>query len=618
MIADPIEEKVLPKKSSKKPSHIAQSGCSFLIVKESPKNIFISEEKSEEQKMIYDTVREFCTKEIYDLIRSRGYEIDVHDELELVKGLLEKAGELGLCGVAIEEKYGGIDLNVKSNIFYSEASAYGFSFATTIGAQTSIGSLPIVLYGTEEQKSKYLPGIATGQLKGCYCLTEPSSGSDANSGKTKAHLNDTRTHYVINGQKLWITNGGFADIFIVFAKIENDENLSAFIIEREFGGLTTGEEEKKLGIKGSSTVPVFLENCQVPVENLLGNRNEGFKMALNILNSGRIKLAGSTTGGCKLAVEESVKYAKTREQFGKPIAQYGAIKHKIGQMSVLAFAMDAALYRTSHNIDLKTEEFIYNGMDVSKAKLQAIREYAVECSILKVKCSESVDYCIDECLQIHGGMGYMAEMGIEMGYRDARITRIYEGTNEINRMLSLAELTKRAIKTKEVDLVGAGKKIPAYILKQALPFKSNREWDQEERIVKNLKTLFMVLSGKAGQKLKEKMVDEQEIVMNYADILAESYIAESVLLKVQKLEANKVYTGKELAVRKQAMQVYLYDAIDICRKAANESILSYTTGPEAKKLQRITRLLLPSYSINTKAFRRNIAEYNYQKNTYGI
>lgn len=618
MISDPIEKVATAPSQKEKPAFIAQSGCSFLIKDSNPEHIFIHEEKTEEQQMIYDTVKDFCVKEVYDVIKERGYEFDVHNELDTVKKLLEKAGDLGLCGVAIDEKYGGFGLDFTSNIFYSEASAFGFSFATTLGAHTSIGSLPIVLYGNDSQKERYLPGIATGQLKGCYCLTEPSSGSDANSGKTKAVLDPSGEYYLLNGQKLWITNGGFADIFIVFAKIENDENLSAFIVEKSFGGISTGEEEKKLGIKGSSTVPVFLEDCKVPVENLLGKRNEGFKMALNILNSGRIKLAASTTGGCKLSIDEAIKYAKSREQFKKPIAEYGAIKHKVGQMSVLAFAMDAALYRTGYNIESKTQEFIHNGMEEGKAKLQAIREYAVECSILKVKCSEAVDYCIDECLQIHGGMGYMAEMGIEMGYRDARITRIYEGTNEINRMLSLAELTKRAIKTKEVDLVGAGKKIPAYILKQMLPFKNTNGWAQEERIVKNLKTLFMVLSGKAGQKLKEKMVDEQEMVMHFADILAESYIAESTLLKVQKLETKQIYSSKDLEVRKYALQVYLSEAIDICRKSAKDAILAYASKGERKSLLRIVNILLPVYPVNTKMMRRKIAEYNYEKNSYAL
>lgn len=600
------------------PERIAQSGCSFLIQDEKPENIFISEEFNEEQRMIHDMVQDFCKKEIMEVIQNRGREFEITKDKDEIIQLLEKAAELGLCGVSIGEEYGGIDLDFNTSCLFAEAVAPGFSFATTIGAQTSIGSLPIVYYGTKEQKEKYLPGIATGELKAAYCLTEPRSGSDANSGKTSAILNDEGTHYMINGQKMWITNGGFADVFIVFARIDDDKNLSAFIVEKAFGGITLGAEEKKLGIKGSSTVQVFFENCPVPKENLLGDRNGGFKIALNILNTGRIKLASGAIGGGKLSVNQSVEYALQREQFNTPIANFGAMKHKIGQMAVLTFAGEAAVYRTGHNINLKTEQFLHEGKTENESKLGAIREYAVECSILKVKCSENLDYCIDECLQIHGGMGYSAELGIEMGYRDARITRIYEGTNEINRMLSLAELTKRAIKTKEVDLVGAGKKIPSYIFKQALPFKSNDGWKQEERIVKNLKVLFMTLSGKAGQKLKEKMVDEQEIVMNFADILAEAYIAESTLLKVQKLEKQGIYKGKDLEVRKKALQVYLYEALDIARKAADESINAFASGSEKKNLKRVTKILTRPYDINTKQFRRDIAEYIYEKGTYTL
>ncbi len=614
-----IESKAMEtKKEYKAPARIAQSGCSFLIQDEKPENIFISEDFNEEQRMIHDMVQDFCKAEIMNVMLNRGREFEITKDKDEVLELMSKAAELGLCGVSIGEEYGGIDLDFNTSCLFAEAVAPGFSFATTIGAQTSIGSLPIVYYGTKKQKEKYLPGIASGELKAAYALTEPRSGSDANSGRTSAKLNEAGTHYHINGQKMWITNGGFADVFIVFARIDDDKNLSAFIVEKNFGGISLGAEEKKLGIKGSSTVQVFFEECPVPVENLLGDRNGGFKIALNILNTGRIKLAAGATGGCKMSVNQAVTYAMQREQFDTPIAQFGAMKHKIAQMAILSFVGDAAVYRTGHNINLKTEQFLHEGKSENQAKLGAIREYAVECSLLKVKCSENLDYAVDECLQIHGGMGYSAEVGIEMGYRDARITRIYEGTNEINRMLSLAELTKRAIKTKEVDLVGAGKKIPSYILKQYLPFKSNSGWKQEERIVKNIKTLFMMLSGKAGQKLKEKMVDEQEIVMNFADILAEAYFCESTLLKVQKLEKNKIYQGKDLEIRKKAMQVYLYESLDICRKSANEAINSWATGSEKKWMKRFTNILLKDYGINAKNMRRDIAEYIYEKGKYTL
>jgi alkylation response protein AidB-like acyl-CoA dehydrogenase len=467
-------------------------------------SVFLPEEWTEEQLMIRDMVKDFCMQEIHGLGIEKAAALDASKDLDLIVAMLEKSAELGLCGLSIDKEYGGMDLDFNTGLLFGEAISLGFSFATTIGAQTSIGSLPIVFYGTKEQKQKYLPGIASAKLKASYCLTEPGAGSDANSGKTKATLSSDGKTYLLNGQKMWITNGGFADVFIVFAKIEDDKDLSAFIVEKTFGGITLGKEEKKLGIKGSSTVQVFFNNCPVPVENLLSKRGEGFKIALNILNTGRVKLSAGAIGGSKFATTRAVVYANQREQFGKPISSFGAMQYKIGEMVTRTFATESAIYRTGHNIDLKQQEFVQQGMDKSEAKLLAVREYAVEAAILKVSGSDVVDYVVDEALQIHGGMGYAVETGIEMGYRDARITRIYEGTNEINRLLSVAELTRRALKTKEVDLIGAGKKLPALFVKQLLPFKSKNGFDEEKRIVKNLKAAFLLISGAAGNKLREK------------------------------------------------------------------------------------------------------------------
>jgi alkylation response protein AidB-like acyl-CoA dehydrogenase len=595
---------------------MALKGGAFITGQTDFNEIFVPEDWNEEQVMVRETVKEFCLTEIHGMGIDKAAALDASKDLPLIIGLLEKSAELGLCGLSIDKEYGGLDLDFNTGLLFGEAVALGFSFATTIGAQTSIGSLPIVFYGTPQQKQKYLPGIASAKLKASYCLTEPGAGSDANSGRTKATLSDDGKHYLLNGQKMWITNGGFADVFIVFAKIENDKDLSAFIVEKAFGGIQLGKEEKKLGIKGSSTVQVFFNNCKVPAENLLAKRGEGFKIALNILNTGRIKLAAGAIGGSKFAISRAVEYANQREQFNKPISSFGAMQYKIGEMVMRTFVAESAIYRTGHNIDLKCDEFIKKGMDKSEAKLQAVREFAVECAILKVFGSEVLDYVVDEALQIHGGMGYSVETGIEMGYRDARITRIYEGTNEINRLLSVAELTRRALKTKEVDLVGAGKKLPALFVKQLLPFKGTGNFEEERRIVQNIKAAFMLISGAAGNKLREKMVDEQEMVMNLADILAEAYITESALLRVQKLDARKDKNAEAVEVQKKLLQLYLYESLDKVRKAGRDAIAAYATGLEKGTMNYLLKLLTPAYNVNPKELRRAVAAYAVKKNAY--
>ena len=547
-------------------------------------------------------------------MRARGRELDASKDLDEIIGLLEKSAELGLCGIAIEEKYGGIDLDFNTGLVFSEMISYGFSFATTIGAQTSIGSLPIVYYGTEDQKAKYLPGIASAKLKASYCLTEPTAGSDANSGKAKALPNPEGTHYILNGQKMWITNGGFADIFIVFCKIEDDKDLSAFIVEKAFGGITLGAEEKKMGIKGSSTVQVFFTDCPVPVENLLGERGGGFKMALNILNTGRIKLAAGTNGGSKFGIDNAIEYASGRHQFDQPIVEFGAMQYKLGEMASRAFAVDAGIYRTGRNIDLKTEAYLKQGIKSGEAKLKAVREFAIECAILKIKGSENADYVVDEALQIFGGMGYSQEVGIEMGYRDARITRIYEGTNEINRLLSVAELTKRAISTKEIDLISEGKKVPFRIIRSLLRLGSGSGISEAERIVRAIKDVFLFISGHAGKKMGKKLVDEQEIVMNLADILADAFICESVLLKVKKLQLAKSTDKEKLAIQHKMMEVYLYEALERTRKAALDIINSYADG--SFTLRFLVKKMLGNFKINVKEHRRDITKYMVKQKGY--
>ena len=591
-------------------------GASFIEGPISTEEVFIPEDFSEEQLMIKAMVADFCEKEIHEPMLKRGRELYAtkEDDRKEIVQLLEKAAELGLCGVAIHEKYGGMDLDFNTGLIFSEAIAAGFSFATTIGAQTSIGSLPIVYYGTDAQKEKYLPGIASGQLKASYCLTEPDAGSDANSGKTQAIPSEDGSHYLLNGQKMWITNGGFADVFIVFAKIEDDENLSAFIVEKSHGGITIGAEEKKLGIKGSSTVQVFFNDTKVPAENLLSKRGKGFKIALNILNSGRIKLAAGTTGGCKFAITKATQYALERKQFGKSISEFGAIKHKIAEMTIKTFTCDSAVYRTGRNIDIKTEEFVKKGMTKPEAKLKALREFAIECAILKVEGSENADYVVDEALQIHGGMGYAVETGIEMGYRDTRITRIYEGTNEINRLLSVGELGKRAVVTKELNLKTAGSKIPMQLLKKMIPFSS----ETPDTIIENLKSIFLLLLDGTGRKYKKEIEHEQEIVLALSDILAEAFIAESALLRVRKLGKRKGFDQKKLAIMEKIVRVYLYNSLSLVRNRGKEIVDAYAEGFEKKKMRYMMSLLTKHYEINPTQLRRDIANYVLEQKGYSF
>ncbi len=590
-------------------------GGNFLFSETDPKEVFIPEEFTEEQKMIWQTVYDFCMKEIHGLGIERVALMDAEKDKELVLDLFRKAGELGLFGVSIPEEYGGMGADFNTGLLYTEALALGLSFATTVGAQVSIGSLPIVFYGTHEQKEKYLPKIASGEYACSYALTEPGAGSDANSGKTKVTLSADGTHYLLNGQKMWITNGGFADIFIVFAKIEDDERLTAFIVEKEFGGIEIGKEEKKMGIKASSTVQLFFNNVPIPKENLLGERGKGFNMALNILNNGRIKICAGGVGGIKFGVSKSVDYANQRIQFNQPIAQFGSMKYKIGQMSMLAFVNESAVYRVGAEVDKKYKELKANGATENDAKINSMREYAIECAILKVQGSEAVCWAADEAIQIHGGMGYSMETGVEMAYRDARITKIYEGTNEINRMLALAEFYKRAFQTKELKLNDAAKSIPLSIAQNFNPFNNGFMADETE-IVSNLKSVFMIITGAAGRKLKTKLVEEQEIVMNLADIMGVAFMAESAILRVKKLKSNKDTDKEQLKIKVKMTQLYVYEALEIARKAAENAIDSYASGVEKFTMKRVVNSLLKSYEINPKDTRRAIADAAIAANQY--
>ena len=546
----------------------ALKGGEFLIKETDPNNVFIPEDFDEEQRMIADTCYEFIKQEIEPNLER----IEKQEE-GLSKLLMEKAGELGILGVSVPEEYMGFGKNFVTSMLTAEVIGGAHSFAVSISAHTGIGTLPILYYGNADQRQKYVPKLATGEWKAAYCLTEPSSGSDANAAKTRAKLTDDGKHYVLNGQKMWITNAGFADIFTVFAKIDDDENLTAFIVEKDFGGITLNPEEKKLGIKGSSTRQVFFNDCKVPVENLLGERQGGFKIALNILNIGRIKLAGSAIGGCKKIITKSVEYANERNQFGRPISKYGAIKHKLGEQAIKVYASESAIYRCSQNIDDAIQALITEGVDKQKATLDGISQFAAEAAILKVHGSEVLDYVVDEGVQIYGGMGYSAEAPMEAAYRDARINRIFEGTNEINRMLTVDMLLKKAMKG-ELDLMGPAQEVAKELM--SIPdfgAGSDDIFEQAHEQVKKFKKAILMVAGSAAQKLMMQLAKEQEILMNIADMAIETYVAESVLLRVEKLALTQ--NKEALQHQIDMMNVYLYDAADKINKYGKDAINSF-------------------------------------------
>lgn len=584
-------------------------GGEFLIKETKAESVFIPEEFDEEQKMIAETCYDFIEKEI-DPILDR---IDSMEE-GLTESLLDKAGELGMLGISVPEELGGFGKNFVTGMLATEALGGSHSFAVSISAHTGIGTLPTLYYGNKEQKEKYIPKLASGEWKSCYCLTEPGSGSDANSGKTKATLSDDGKHYIINGQKMWITNAGFADIFTVFAKIDDDEDLSAFIIEKSFGGIELNPEEKKMGIKGSSTRQVFFNDCKVPVENLLGERQGGFKIALNILNIGRIKLAGAAIGASKRIINKSAQYANERNQFGRPISKYGAIKHKLAQQAVLTYASNAAIYRCSQNIEDAINTLVEEGMDKEQATLEGIRQFAAEAAILKVHGSEVLDYVVDEGVQIYGGMGYSAEAPMERAYRDARINRIFEGTNEINRMLIVDALLKKAMKG-ELDLMTHAQNvaselmgIPDFEEPSDDPFK--RAHDQ----VRRFKKAVLMVAGSAAQKLMMQLAKEQEILMNISDMIIETYVAESVLLRVEKLVKLK----KDATITEQidVMNVYLYDSADKIAKYGKDALNSFVEGDELRMMLMGLKRFTKQQPFNVKDARQRIAQNLLEEGKY--
>lgn len=575
-------------------------GGEWLIRESSPEQIFTPEDFNEEQKMIRDMCNQFLDAEIYPIL-------DRIDNLEegLMPSLVTKAGEQGLLSVSFPEEYGGLGKDFVTSTIINEYLGAGHSFSVAIAAHTGIGTLPILYFGTPEQKQKYIPKLITGEWAGAYGLTEPNSGSDALGAKTTAKLSEDGKHYILNGQKCWITNGGFAHVYTVFAKVDGDK-FTGFIVERGTEGFTQGPEEHKMGIKGSSTVQLYFQDAKVPVENVLGEIGKGHRIAFNILNIGRLKLCAATTGGARRALSDTVEYARTREQFKQPISNFGAVKHKLAEMAIRVFVAETALYRTAAWIDEKEKEMLAEGKPFNDSLLGAAEEFAIECAMLKVFGSEVLDYVVDEGVQIHGGNGFSAEYNISRAYRDSRINRIYEGTNEINRLLTLDMTLKRAMGGR-LDLMGPAMavskelmSIPDFGATDETPFAAER------KLVANLKKAILLTAGAAVQKLMMKIESEQEVLMNLADMAIETYNAESVLLRVMKM--TEAQGDAATALYQDIMRTYLYDAADRVNKAGKDAVNSFADGDEQRMILMGLKRFTKAEPFNTKDARRRLAD----------
>ena len=588
-------------------------GGEFLIKETSADQIFIPEDFTEEQRMMAQTCEDFIEKEIVPRLE----EIDAAKDPALMSSLLDKAGELGLLATGVPTEYDGFGMDFNSSMLVTDYTGHGHSFVVALSAHTGIGTLPIQYYGNEAQKAKYLPKLATGEWKACYCLTEPDSGSDANSGKTKAELSEDGKHYIINGQKMWITNGGFADIFIVFAKIDDDKKLTAFIIEKDFGGITMNAPEAKMGIKGSDTRQVFFNDCKVPVENMLSSRENGFKIAVNILNIGRIKLCASTHGGAREALNHSIKYANERKQFGTAIANFGAIKHKLGQQAVRLYATESAMYRAGQNIDDSIAAMIANGVEESEAKLKSFEQFAIECALLKVFGSETLDYVADETVQVFGGMGYSADAPADRCYRDSRINRIFEGTNEINRILSIGTIIKRSMKG-ELDVMSAAMEVQKELMSGArpeLPAKGTN-FEYEKALIKHYKKALLITAGAAVQALGTAFNDEQEVMLHLADMLMNIYAAESAVLRTEKLVGRKGADTCQMQL--DLTNTFLHDTADSIYTSGKQAVSAFAEGDMYKNLLGAIKGFTRAEAYNTKAARRRIADEMINKGKYSF
>jgi len=583
----------------------ALRGGEFIIRDTPPQEVFIPEDFNDDQKMVRQMVKDF--------VHEMGEKAHI---LEAQVELMEKSGALGLLGAHIPEAYGGNPLDTNSNtLIGEELGKAGGSFDTTYAAHIGIGMLPILYFGTEEQKKKFLPGLCSGELKASYCLTEPGSGSDALGAKTRADLTPDGKNYVLNGEKMWISNAGFADVFIVFAQIEGKQ-FTGFIVDAKSPGITLGNEEKKLGIKGSSTRMVFFEDVSVPAENLLGEIGKGHHIAFNALNIGRFKLGTMAMGGSKRCLDIAVKYANERVQFGQPISAFGAIKHKLGEMATLIFALESASYRISDLMSRHKDQMIAAGSTYEQAMLDSAREYASECAIIKIAGSEYLDYIVDELLQIHGGNGFSEEFPAARAYRDQRINRIYEGTNEINRLLLVDRIIKKALKG-ELDLVG-----PAWAVQKELmtmPSKSNDDgpWAAEQVAIQNFKKMMLLVAGAAVKYQMDGKIDlthEQEVVMHIADIGIDCFLAESILLRAQKLSTTSITYPKEVV--NGMTQLFIHDAQARIQKHASDALAAFATGDELLIMQKGVKRFSAYPAINTVRARRAAADFMIRENGF--
>ena len=583
-------------------------GGEFLLKESDPFNIFIPEDFSEEQKMMAAACEDFLEKEVIPMIEK----IDKR-EPGLMEELLKKAGDLGLLGLSISDKYGGMNMSFNTSMLIADIVGATGSFSTAYGAHTGIATLPLKYYGTEEQKEKYLPGLVSGDIKGAYCLTEPDSGSDANSAKSRAKLSDDKNSYIINGQKMWISNAGFADLFIVFAKIDSDKYLSAFLVEKGNPGLSMNEEENKLGIKGSSTRQIFFNDCLVPINNLLGAREQGFKIALNVLNIGRIKLGAGVLGGCRAVINHSIQYSNERIQFGVPISSFGAIKNKIAQMIVKTYACEAMSYRAGQEIENKVMEFENKGISKNDAELKSIELFSVECAIIKIYGSEILDYVVDEGVQIYGGMGFSEEVPMARAYRDARIARIYEGTNEINRMLLVGVLLKRSLK-KEIDLFSASKKVLEELYNSTkIEYEIHDEFSGYYNNIKKIKKSILIIMGKAALNFGEKINNQQEILMNISDMIIELYAFESLILRT-----NKMYISNPNSILLDIAQSSMYESSNKIYSSGFEGLCNFLEGDDLDSMILALKEYTTYEYFNLKESRRKIADHFIKKESYKL
>ena len=583
-------------------------GGEWLIKESNAFDSFTPEDFNEEQQMVKDMCLQFLTSEVLPVI-------DKIDKMEpgRMPLLMEKAGEQGLLGASIPEDLGGLGKDFITSTLVNEGLGGGYSFSVAIAAHTGIGTLPILYFGTEEQKKKFIPKLSSGEWKGAYGLTEPNSGSDALSAKTTAILSEDGKHYLLTGQKCWITNGGFADVYTVFAKVDGDK-FTAFVVERGMEGFTQGPEEHKMGIKGSSTVQLYFQDCKVPVENLLGEIGKGHIIAFNILNIGRLKLCAATLGGAKMALDTSVQYANTREQFKVPIASFGAIKHKLAEMAIRTWVCESALYRTAKWIDDKETELQAAGKPFNEALLGAAEEFAIECAMLKVDGSEVLDLIVDEGVQIHGGNGFSDEYLISRAYRDSRINRIYEGTNEINRLLTVDMMLKRAMKGK-LDLMGPAMAVSKELM--SIPdFGSEEEgaFAAEKKTIVQMKKAILMTAGAAVQKLMMSLSNEQEILMNIADMSILTFNAESALLRLIKMSDKQGETATSL--QKDIVHCYMNDAVDAINKAGKEAINAFAEGDEQRMMLLGLKRFTKTAPFNSKDARRRIADKLIAENKY--